>query len=274
MGVLDRLADRHEQPQALARRQAVVVAVLGDRHTVDQLHDEIRPAGFRGPGIEDAGDVDMVHHGQGLPLGLEAGDDLAAVHARLDDLEGDLALDGMRLLGHEDGAHAALADLLQQLVRADDRARRFLGRLSRGGRAARSRFEERPQPLLMPQEVLDFAAQCVVAAAGRCQVGLAFVPCGDFRRSQENGFRFAVVVVHSSTSGRLGLPALQCDDRGQTPPASAWFFSGVVVVRVGGVVPRELRGGVRIALLDGGQNARGLAHRLHLLGLAFAFVAW
>ena len=50
---------------------------------------------------------------QGLPLGLEAGDDLPAVHARLDDLEGDLALDGLRLLGHEDGAHAALADLLQ-----------------------------------------------------------------------------------------------------------------------------------------------------------------
>ena len=42
------------------------------------------------------------------------------VHARLDDLEGDLAADGLRLLGHEDGAHAAFADLLQQLVGADD----------------------------------------------------------------------------------------------------------------------------------------------------------
>ena len=96
-----------------ARRQVVVVAVLGDRHAVDQLHDEVRPARFRGPGVEDAGDVDMVHHGQGLTLGLEAGDDLAAVHAGLDDLERHLALDGLGLLGHPDRAHAALADLLQ-----------------------------------------------------------------------------------------------------------------------------------------------------------------
>ncbi len=80
---------------------------------MDQLHDEVRPAGFRRPGVEDAGDVDMVHHGQGLPLGLEAGDDLPGVHARLDDLEGDLALHGAGLLGHVDGAHAAFADLLQ-----------------------------------------------------------------------------------------------------------------------------------------------------------------
>jgi hypothetical protein len=67
----------------------------------------------------------VVHHGQGLPLGLEASDDLAAIHARLDDLESNLALDGLGLLGHEDGAHAAFADLLQQLVRTDDRAGTF-----------------------------------------------------------------------------------------------------------------------------------------------------
>jgi hypothetical protein len=30
-----------------------------------------------GPGVEDAGDVDVVHRGQGLPLGLETGNDLA-----------------------------------------------------------------------------------------------------------------------------------------------------------------------------------------------------
>jgi hypothetical protein len=50
----------------------------------------------------------------------EPGDDLARVHARLDDLEGDLALHGLGLLGHEDCAHAAFAELLQELVRADD----------------------------------------------------------------------------------------------------------------------------------------------------------
>ena len=83
-----------------------------------------RPAVGRA-GIEHLGDVRMVHQRQGLPLGLEAGDDLPAVHARLDDLEGDLAADRLCLLGHVDDAHAAFADLLEQLVGADERAGAF-----------------------------------------------------------------------------------------------------------------------------------------------------
>ena len=46
---------------------------------MDQLHDEVGPAGLGGAGVEDAGDVEMVHHGQGLPFGLEAGDDLTSL---------------------------------------------------------------------------------------------------------------------------------------------------------------------------------------------------
>ncbi len=67
----------------------------------------------------------MVHECQGLALRLEAGDHLAGVHARLEDLEGHLAADRLLLLGHEHQAEAALADLLQQLVGTDDRARTF-----------------------------------------------------------------------------------------------------------------------------------------------------
>ena len=125
VGVLDRLADRHEQLQPLPRRQVVVVAVLGDRHAVDQLHDEVGPAPRGGPGVEDAGDVDMIHHCQGLPLGLEAGDDLPAVHPRLDDLERDPAPYRLGLLGHVDRAHAALADPLEEFVGPDHGACRF-----------------------------------------------------------------------------------------------------------------------------------------------------
>ena len=44
---------------------------------------------------------------------------LRGVHARLDDLEGDLPLDRLGLLGQPDVAHAAFAELLQQLVRAN-----------------------------------------------------------------------------------------------------------------------------------------------------------
>ena len=67
----------------------------------------------------------MIHQRQHLPLDLEAGDDLPGVHAGLDDLQGDLAPDRLGLLSHENDAHPALADLLQQLIGADDIAGRF-----------------------------------------------------------------------------------------------------------------------------------------------------
>ena len=59
------------------------------------------------------------------------------VHARLDDLQRDAALDRLGLLGHVDDAHAAFADLLQQLVGADLRAGLFA---SRGRRSHRARL--------------------------------------------------------------------------------------------------------------------------------------
>ena len=62
--------------------ELVLVAVLGDRHALDQLHDEVGPAGVGGAGVEHLGDVGVVHQGQGLPLGLEAGDDLRACPCR------------------------------------------------------------------------------------------------------------------------------------------------------------------------------------------------
>ena len=55
-------------------REPVLVAVLGDRDALDQLHDEVRPAGVGRAGVEDLGDVGVVHQRQGLPLGLEPGD--------------------------------------------------------------------------------------------------------------------------------------------------------------------------------------------------------
>ena len=74
-------------------REPGLVAVVGDRHAADQFHDEVRPAGVGRAGVEHLGDVRVVHQGQGLPLGLEPGDHLPGVHARLDDLQRDLAAD-------------------------------------------------------------------------------------------------------------------------------------------------------------------------------------
>jgi hypothetical protein len=202
VGVLDRLADRHKQLQPLARRQAVVVAVPGDRHAVDQLHDEIRPTVFGGPAVEDAGDVDMVHHGQRLPLGLEARDDLAAVHARLDDLERDLALHGLDLLGHEDRAHAAFADLLQELVRADHHAG-ILGQCGGidGAHAAR-RFQERTDLGQVGEQPVHLAAQFGVAPARPGQVGVALGARRPLGSRQKDRFRAGCVGGHKCSQAR------------------------------------------------------------------------
>ena len=110
---------------------------------MDQFHHEVGPARFGLPGVKHLGDIGVVHHGQGLPLGLEAGDYLPGVHPRLDDLQGHFAADRFPLLGHVDHAHAPLGDLLQELVAADDGAGSFGdGRQCRWwqpGRAAASR---------------------------------------------------------------------------------------------------------------------------------------
>ena len=74
----------------------------------------------RRAGVEDLGDVRVIHQRERLPLGVESRQHLLRVHARLDDLDGDAALDRFRLLGHPDVAHAPFADLFEQLVRADD----------------------------------------------------------------------------------------------------------------------------------------------------------
>ena len=91
--------------------------MIGD--ALDQLHDEIRPAGVGRAGVEYLGDIGVVHQRERLPLGLEPGDHVAGVHPGLDDLESDLAADRRLLLGHEDDAHASFADALEQLVRPD-----------------------------------------------------------------------------------------------------------------------------------------------------------
>ena len=126
---------------------------------MDQLHDEIGPAGFRGPGVEDAGDVDVVHHGQCLPLGLETSDDLTAIHTGLDHFERDLALNWLGLLGHPDYAHAAFADRLQQFVRADHGAGAFRIRLLNSRLCNLSLFRKKTAGLVVG------AQQCVNAGA-------------------------------------------------------------------------------------------------------------
>ena len=89
--VLDRLADGDEKRESVPGSQVDCVTVLGDRHALDQLHHEIRPASVGGAGVEDPRDRRVVHERQHLALGLEPRYNLLRVHARLDDLERDPA---------------------------------------------------------------------------------------------------------------------------------------------------------------------------------------
>jgi len=112
-------ANLDEQLQPLLRANLVRIAVLGDGNALDEFHHEVGPAAVRGPGIEHAGDVRVIHQSQRLPFRLEAGDDLLGIHAELHDLQRHLAADGLDLLGHVHGAETAFSDKLQELVRAD-----------------------------------------------------------------------------------------------------------------------------------------------------------
>ena len=107
----------------------------------------------------------------GLPLGLEAGDHLPRVHARLDDLERDRPLDRLGLLGHEHDAHAAFADLLQQLVGADERAGAFLNVLVVGqqGRCRRP-LKKVAGPKMCRQQRIDTMPQLGIPAASALDV--------------------------------------------------------------------------------------------------------
>ena len=76
--MLDRLAHGDKQFQPLAGREIALVAVLGNRDALDQLHDEVgaarrryrrlacmgvdRRAACHYAGVVDFGDIGMVHH--------------------------------------------------------------------------------------------------------------------------------------------------------------------------------------------------------------------
>ncbi len=122
VGVLHGLANLHKQGEPLSRRELMLVAEPGDGDALDELHDEVGSPGGGLAAVQDAGNADVLHESQGLALGLEAGDHLTRVHARLQDFQSDPAANRVLLLGHEYHAEAAFPDLLDQFVGANQRA--------------------------------------------------------------------------------------------------------------------------------------------------------
>src|SRR5207247_10341146 len=124
--VLDSLADLDEQLQPLGRVEVVLIAVFRDPDAANQFHYKIGPAILRRAGVQHLRDVWVIHNREGLSLGFEARDHLTSVHARLDDLERDAAVDRLFLLGYIDDPTPAFPDPFTQFVTANARARLFL----------------------------------------------------------------------------------------------------------------------------------------------------
>src|SRR5262249_51133329 len=122
-------------------------------------------------------------------------------------LQRHLAAYGLGLLGQEDDAEAALADLLQQLVWADDRARplaagRPVGGFGRG-------FEETAHLLMRLEQTFDMPLQRRSARTGAIQVGRPPVRVGEDQGGVED-----LAFVHGGHpwgSGRSALPPYSAD---------------------------------------------------------------
>ena len=215
VGVLHGLADRDGQLESLAERQPPLVAEPGDRNALDQLHHEVGASLFGGAGVEDLGDVGVVHQGQCLAFGPEPGQDLAAVHAGLDELQRDGPPHRLGLLGHVDRAHAPLADRLEEFVRADDRARAVRRRSTDAiicGRAGSTAGDSRKLPAAthgrrrssIPPRSDSSPPQRVEERGTLCRVG-------QLRCGVEEALSCPISMSHGFYS-TFECPAGQCDE--------------------------------------------------------------
>ena len=152
--------------------QLVVVAVFRDRDPADQFHHEVGPSLLGRSGVQHVGDVGMIHQGESLAFGLKPGDHGFAVHAWLDDFQGDLATHGFDLLGRPDDPHPAFAQLLTQLVGTDPGAG-LLGQWASSERFRQVRdriLQEAVRVLVGRQEPLDFHTEVGVLRTRLVQV--------------------------------------------------------------------------------------------------------
>jgi hypothetical protein len=134
----------------------------------------------------------VVHECQCLALGLEAGDDLFGVHPSLNELQRDHAFDRLGLLGHPHRAHAAFADLLQQLVGADYNARVLGSRWF--GRDGNGRFEKVGGTSMLGKEPIDALTPRNISLTRLSKERIPFLQIRSFERFGENGLFVHVCV--------------------------------------------------------------------------------
>src|SRR5439155_3765721 len=115
VGVVGRGGDAGGQGGGRGGRPGGAVEALGEAAAGAVLHREVRPAGVLA-GLVDGGDGRVLQPGDRLGLGAEAGQvGGGGVAAGEDHLQRDEAVE-RPLAGEVDDAHAAAADLADQLV--------------------------------------------------------------------------------------------------------------------------------------------------------------
>ncbi len=139
----------------------------------------------------------MVHERQGLAFSLETSDDLARVHAGLDDLERHLAAKWVLLLGHENDAETALADFLQELVGADYRAGTLPNRFFFGSEGIGAGLVEQAVRLSMAsQQNFNTLAQSLIPRTSLIEISRPLIGWVILDRREKNGPDFLWVVAH------------------------------------------------------------------------------
>jgi hypothetical protein len=137
VGVLHAVEQLQEQVEALRQRQRAAPAVAGQRLAVDVFHDQVGRAVRQGAGVEQLGDVRVLHLCQHLALELEPGALLGRQLGGMQALDRHQALHRRDLAGTEHLAHAAAAKQGLDAEGADLLPRRQPGGILRGLRRNR-----------------------------------------------------------------------------------------------------------------------------------------
>ena len=219
MRVLHRLADRDEQLQPLPRREVVLVAVAGDRHALDQLHDEVGPAGRS---VVPASSTRAMF-GWSIRASACRSASKRAMTCResmpaLMSLTATRRLTGSVCWAIQTRAHAAFADLLDAACTGRSPCRGSRGRLVDGrpgvpatGRS--SRLSVRSAASSRRQDVGDPG---LVAAARLPDVLPPTVRVGDVRAAWKiASLSVRDAVMRASASGRLARPEHNARNRAE-----------------------------------------------------------
>jgi len=110
MGMADSLTELFENVETSLEIRILLFEPLVEGLPLDELHGEVGLFLLGDAGIDDAADGWVIHFGEGIHLGIEAGEDFACTHAETDDLDGNGAFKTFNLTAAIDFPKASFSD--------------------------------------------------------------------------------------------------------------------------------------------------------------------